>query len=336
MHVFAALIEGERDPRITFHYVPALRVTALATVLTFILPATLQRLGRFDIVHSQGLCGLRQNVATAHFCVAAWYVEQQKNIGALTWKQKLFRSIVQPLEKHIFQSTKSKAVIAISRLIKGDLGHYYGRVDNVSVVYHGVDLNTFHPDNRLRWRMTIRNELGLSGDKFVALYVGNLQKGALPAIEAISHVENARLVFVSSTDSLPYQKFADALGVGARVRFCPLSTVIERYYAAADVFLFPTLYDPFGMVISEAMASGLPVLTSVTAGAAELIEHGVSGVVANPAWDVNIFGEWLRRLQNDIVLRENMAAEARKKIEHFTWEDTALETMRVYKQVVGE
>src|SRR5213076_3276363 len=101
VHVFANKVEN-RDERIKFHYVPALRFNALASVLTFIIPATLIRTGRFDIVHAQGLNGLRQNVTTAHMCQPAWYTAQEKHTGGLTLKQKIFRALVTPLERHIF------------------------------------------------------------------------------------------------------------------------------------------------------------------------------------------------------------------------------------------
>jgi len=335
VHVYANRIEGDLDPRIKFHRVPALRFNALASVLTFILPATFRALDSFDIVHAQGLCGLRQNVVTAHMCQAAWYVAQTKHMGALTFKQRIFQRLVQPLEKYIFQTKNSKAVIAVSRRVKGDLGFYYGRVDNVTVIHHGVDLKKFNLEMRIHWRVLIRQELGLGNDKFVALYVGDLQKGALPAIEAISHVEGVRLVCVTSSDPQPYRVFAEKMGVGERVSFVPKTAFVERYYGAADVFVLPSFYDTFGMVVSEAMASGLPVIVSAAAGASELIEHGVSGVIIDTAWDTVAIAEWLELLCADGGFRENMGREARKKAEHYTWDDTALETMRVYQSVVA-
>lgn len=336
VHVFSTVVEGDRDPKITFHYVPSLRLTTLTSILSFILPATLRFLGQFDIVHAQGLCGLRQNVATMHMCQAAWYKGLKGAMGELTFKQRLSQILVQPLEKYVFQEKRTKHVIAVSRLGRRELERQYGRKRDVTVIYHGVDLATFHPANRLRWRAEVRSEWNIGYDKLVALYVGDLQKGALPAIEAVSRVEGTRLVLVSGSDPEPYKRFAATLDAAARVHFMPSTTAIERQYAASDVFLFPTLFDLFGMVITEAMASGLPVITSSAAGAAELIDPGVSGFVVDPAWNVSGFTECLLRLRDNTSLRESMAAEARKKVEHFTWNDTAIETMRVYRQVQSD
>ena len=335
VHVFAAVIQGERDPRIQFHYVPSLRFTKLTAVLTFILPATWRSLASFDIVHAQGLCGLRQNVITAHSCHAAWFKAQEQHMGGLTVAQKVVRALMKPLEKYVFQAKHSAAVIAVSKHAKADIAHYYDRIEDVSIVYHGVNLAVFHPDNRLRWRAIVRLELGIGNDKFVALYIGDLQKGGIPAIEAIARVDGARLVCISESNPEPYRLFAEKMDAGDRVHFLPKSESIERYYSAADVFVMPSFYDTFGMVVSEAMASGLPAIVSVDTGASELIEHGVSGVLIEPAWNVNAVVEWIEQLRDDVGLRENMSIEARKKMEHFTWDDTAIETMRVYKDVVA-
>jgi UDP-glucose:(heptosyl)LPS alpha-1,3-glucosyltransferase len=335
VHIFANRVEGERDPRIRYHYIPALRFNALASILTFILPATFRFLSGFDIVHAQGLCGLRQNVTTAHMCQPAWYSAQEKYVGYLTRRQRIFRSLVEPLERHIFQTRRSAAVIAVSKRVQGDLARYYGRVDNVTVIYHGVDLRTFHPDNRSRWRVTQRAELGIANDAFVALYAGDMQKGAMPAIKAVSRVEGAHLVFISGTHPGVYKDLADELGASSRVHFCGTTSWIEKFYSAADVFILPTFYDTFGMVISEAMAAGLPVIISAEAGASELIEHGSSGVIVEPAWNVDGLAQWLERFKSSPDLRASMGSQARKQIERYTWDAAAVETMRVYQQTLA-
>ena len=118
-----------------------------------------------------------------------------------------------------------------------------------------------------------------------------------------------------------------------RVSFRPFSKQIERFFAAADVFVFPTFFDAYGMVISEAMASGLPVITSRAAGAAELIEHGESGWLTADPWDPDQIAEGLRTLAADPGLRQRMGAAARSKIEAYTWDRVAEQTMAVYREV---
>src|SRR5438132_12259263 len=100
VHVFANTFAPSNSPghQIHFHYVPAWRSTALTTVLTFLLPATLRAWGRFDVIHAQGLCSLRCNVITAHICNRAWFRAQQRQRDGVNWKQRLFDRLVSPLE----------------------------------------------------------------------------------------------------------------------------------------------------------------------------------------------------------------------------------------------
>jgi glycosyltransferase involved in cell wall biosynthesis len=124
---------------------------------------------------------------------------------------------------------------------------------------------------------------------------------------------------------------AVALGIANRVIFCPASSRVERFYAAADAFLFPSPYDAFGMVVSEAMATGIPVITSRQAGASELITRGVSGFV-NDAWDIDAMAADLRALVADPGLREAIGESGRAAVANQTWDAVAAETLAVYQR----
>jgi glycosyltransferase involved in cell wall biosynthesis len=107
-------------------------------------------------------------------------------------------------------------------------------------------------------------------------------------------------------------------------------------FAAADAFVFPTVYDPYGLVIGEAMAAGLPVVTSRMAGAAELITHGTDGLLTDLAWDTDAIASHLARLRDNPELRNRLGTAARARIEPFTWDRAADETMSVYREVLAE
>jgi glycosyltransferase involved in cell wall biosynthesis len=170
----------------------------------------------------------------------------------------------------------------------------------------------------------------------LALFVGNLQKGAAVAIRAAARVPGVRLVLVSGSNQDADRAVARAERAADRVLFHPFSGHIERFFAAADVFIFPTIYEPYGMVISEAMASGLPIITSRAAGAAELIDHGANGWLTDDPWDLYQLTEGLRALAADAGLRQRMGAAARSKIEAYTWDRAAEQTMAVYHEVFAE
>ncbi len=333
VHVFANTFEDPDPVGITYHHVPAWRASALASILSFVLPATAMVRGRFDIIHAQGLCGLRHNVATAHFCQPGWNDALVRANGALTWRQSLSRALITPLERLALAKPSNRRVIAISELIRRDLAQFFGRADGVQVIYHGVDSELFHPRNRMLCRDRLRSELGAAPGQCLALFVGNLQKGAAAAIRAAARVDGGRLVLVSGSNTDADRAVVRAEGAADRVVFHPFSRHIEQFFAAADVFIFPTIYEPYGMVISEAMASGLPVITSRAAGAAELIEHGESGWLTADPWNVDQIAEGLRTLAADPGLRQRMGVAARSKIEAYTWDRAAEQTMAVYREV---
>jgi UDP-glucose:(heptosyl)LPS alpha-1,3-glucosyltransferase len=336
VHVFANTFDAADTYGVTCHRVPAIRATAATTIASFILPATLGVRGHYDIVHAQGLCGLRQDVVTAHMCQPAWFDAVDRYVGRQNWRKRLFRAVVGRLERLAFRPAAAARFIAISDRIRDDLRRFYGLDERVRVIHHGVDTETFHPRNRAAWRGAVRRELGLSESDCVALYVGDLQKAGEPAIRAVARAPGVRLVMVSRTDPMPFVGLAKDLNTGDRVRFVPFDKAIERYYAAADLFLFPTLYDAFGMVVTEAMASGLPVVTSRAAGAAALIDHGVCGWLTAEPWNVDQLAEALTTLAADAELRGRMGQAARAAVERLTWDRVADETMAVYREVIAD
>lgn len=140
-------------------------------------------------------------------------------------------------------------------------------------------------------REHIKQSLGLSG-KQVILYVGRFteNKGLLVLLEAFKQLAlqnpNAALLFVGSgVLKQGLINRAAAYGLGDRVVFAaPVENLeLPRYYSIADVFVLPTYYDTFGVVVNEAMASGLPIVTTFAAGSAQdLIRQGVNGSIVEP------------------------------------------------------
>lgn len=336
VHVFANRFHGPLHEAIQYHHVPAWRISSLTTILSFLPLATLRLGGGFDIVHAQGASCWCPDVVTAHICLEGWFAAQAEHRGGLRWSQRVFRALGCRLERAIYQQRRSPRVIAVSERVRRDLMEYYRRTSGVTVIHHGVDLDRFHPRQRLRYRSSMRKALGFTETDVVALFVGDLQKGATTAMEAIARTENISLLLVSRSPLDPYRRRAARMGVSHRVVFAPPTDEIERIYAVADVFLFPTSYDAFGMVITEAMAMGLPVITSRAAGAAELIVHGQEGILVDRPTDAEQWARALRQLFDDASLRERLGRAARRKVESYTWDRVAEETMTVYRQALDE
>ena len=306
VHVFTNTVDDADAAGIAFHHVPAWRRNALTSVLSFILPATLQVRGRFDVIHAQGLCGLRHNLATAHFCQPAWFHALAREGVQLTWRQRVFQRLVTGLERQALCRPATRRVIAVSERVKADLAELYGRTTGVEVVYHGTDTTTFHPDNRDRFRASVRAAIGVPDDRFLALYVGDMKKGAAAAIRAAAQARGVALLILSGSNAGPFRAIAEQEKVADRVIFHPHSRRVETFFAAADALVFPSVYDSFGLVITEAMAAGLPVVASRAAGAAELIESGKDGLLTDRPWDMDAIAAHLGRLRDDAGLREKL------------------------------
>jgi UDP-glucose:(heptosyl)LPS alpha-1,3-glucosyltransferase len=124
-------------------------------------------------------------------------------------------------------------------------------------------------------------------------------------------------------NAAPYKRMAEALDINDQVKFVGPVTDIERYYGAADIFVLPTLYDPFSNACLEAFGSGLPVITTAQNGFSELIEDGVNGFVIKDARSTMILTDRIETLLNIPGAGKN----ALKKAGSFTIEKNISQTL---------
>jgi glycosyltransferase involved in cell wall biosynthesis len=341
VHVFANTF-GESPAGVTCHHVPALRASALTTILSF-YPAASAAVRRpslaaphrraFDIVHAQGFSVGGANVVTAHISNEGWMAARRELCeGHLPWRERVFGAVVTPLERRALRAPGA-TVIAVSAALERELARNGSRSPCV-VIPHGVDTVQFNPDVVPRYRGELRRAFGCaSDDEPLFLFVGDLRKGFAHAIAALENV-SGRLVAVTRSDPAEMLALADSRGVAARVRIYPSMPRIEQAYAAADAFVFPTRYDAFGMVITEAMACGLPVITTAAAGAAELIDHGRTGLVLQNPADTGALTAFMRTLATDPAFRRAMGREAAGAMRAHSWDIVATDTLAVYEQIV--
>jgi UDP-glucose:(heptosyl)LPS alpha-1,3-glucosyltransferase len=290
----------------------------------------------FDICLAQPTRYFSPNVCEMQFVYKEWTKFMIKN---KLLKSTDLGSRITPLIEG-YNLKKSKAIIAISKRVKNEVLENYPDVpkDKIHVVYSGVNLKEFHPRYRKFYLKEIREKHSIPLNDIVILFVGNPfgRKGLEFAIKAFATLEFKNLTFlISGKDNpKPYQLLAKKLGISDKIRFnIGLTSEIYKYFAASDIFLFPTLYEPFGLVILEAMASGLPVVTSKIAGAAELIEDGKEGLLLeNPKNPKEIADKLNYLLSNESLLRK-MGRDARKKAEQYSWKKTAEEMLKVFEEV---
>jgi UDP-glucose:(heptosyl)LPS alpha-1,3-glucosyltransferase len=235
-----------------------------------------------------------------------------------------------------------RRVVVNSRMVLEDVAARHGVPrDRIRLIYNGVDLERFHPRLRAEAGAKLRIALGISPRELVCLFLGSgyERKGLDLLVDAFREIAaaepRARLV-VAGRDSDPerFERAAAHAGLSGRVRFLGARADAEVCYAAADLYVLPTRYDPFANTTLEALASGLPVITSRTNGACELLEEGVSGSVL-PALDAAAIARAVLSWCDDERRREG-AARARALAERHPFGATCAQSAAVLDEVLAE
>ena len=339
VHLFASEIDDVPLERLTIHPVRTVRKPILALFIQYYLNSSRQiRLRDYDVVHSIGGITAHQNFVTAQYCQHAWGDAIRREPGAAeginAYHQFMWR-LTGYFEKRALTSPETLGISANSRRTQTDLEQFYGcDPAKIRVIYNAVDADRFHPSNT-RHRQEVRERYAIPEAAVVVLFVGEYRrKGLATVIRALGRLNDPRvhLLAVGKGNLEQYRAIANEAGVMSQVTFAGPARDIEQVFRAADIFAFPTYYEAFGMVITEAMASGLPIITSRSAGAAEMITPGVSGLLLEKPGDVEELSRSLAILLSDKDLRSEMGAKARAAASSHTWADVAEETLRLYEE----
>jgi glycosyltransferase involved in cell wall biosynthesis len=242
--------------------------------------------------------------------------------------RRLYYRLLMSLERRIYGDPDQQLVV-VSNKVAEDLRRFYSRSDSMPLVYHGLDLERFSPQRRMELRPASRQELGLPADAFALLLIGNdfRKKGLRYLLQAAAqlNLERLHLLVVGEDDAAPYQGLIHDAGLKQRVRFLPIRLDVEFYYAAADLYVGPSLEDAFSLPLAEAMACGVPAIVSRRAGVSEIISHGADGFVVEDPTDVSALAEFIRRLMDPADLREAMGGAAARTARRYTWEQNVAE-----------
>jgi UDP-glucose:(heptosyl)LPS alpha-1,3-glucosyltransferase len=218
-------------------------------------------------------------------------------------KQRLnpFHPVILAMERRLLGERRYRKIIALTEQVRSDVLRIYNVPESdVLVVPNGYAASEFNPVHSAANRSRMRERLGYSPTDKVVVFVANEldRKGFTPLLRAIASLRDSRihLLAVGRLDPNQCRGTIASLGMGERVKFTGPSNEVSDYYAAADVFALPTQYEAWGLVIVEAMASGLRVLTSRLAGAAVAVEEGRTGQLLDDPADVTEIAEKLRRL----------------------------------------
>jgi UDP-glucose:(heptosyl)LPS alpha-1,3-glucosyltransferase len=214
------------------------------------------------------------------------------------------------------------------------MDNYSVTPEDIQIIYNCVDLEKYHPDNRAKFRRELRSSYGIRESEIVVLFVGSgfERKGVKYLIQAVESLSDPVTVLIVGKGS---EKKFKRLRKHQKIVFCGPRRDVERYYAAADIFVFPTIYEPFGNVHLEALASGLPVITTKNSGGSEIIADGVNGFVVARPEDYGEIAAKIRILMGE-KKRESMSREARALAEKFTFKRYTEEVMKLYNGIIEQ
>lgn len=292
---------------------------------------------RFDVVFSLERT-LRQDIYRAgDGCHREWLARRRAYDSPL---QRLhlalspFQRTMLGLEKRLFRDLGLKLVIANSRQVATEVRRHY-QVDpgKITVIYNGVDRQRFSPA-----ALAALTPAAHAAGPAHLLFVGSgFKRKGLPflltALAQMQHRDRSLLV-VGAGRAAPYQRLAARLGVAPRVRFLGPQPRVERFYAAAAVLALPTIYDPCSNVVLEALACGVPVITTAVNGASEFITPGRNGaILARPDDTLALaaaLDEYLERAGDPLVRQAAVDAVA-----ELSWPRTVAATLAALEDAAG-
>ncbi len=216
----------------------------------------------------------------------SWLAQRRKTVGLwgrIRLRLNPYHLYALAAETKALTHPGLRAVICGSRMVHDEIAAAFPQTaDKLVVLYNGVDIRHFHPDVKAE-RDAVRGRHGIPLRDTVFVFVGSgfYRKGLAEAMRAIARLPASAGLLVVGQDrhEARYRRLGQALGLSGRLWFAGRQSDPRPFYGAADAFILPALYDPSPNVVLEAMACGLPVVTSHAAGTSELLVEGETGFV---------------------------------------------------------
>jgi glycosyltransferase involved in cell wall biosynthesis len=288
---------------------------------------------QFDVIKVNGaITSAPADINAVHFVHSSWLrspahtARQSRNFyGAYQWFYTWLNAL---WEKQAFR--RAKLIVAVSQKVKQELVEAGILADKIRVILNGADLEEFRPGqgDRAQWQ--------LPKHILIALFAGDIRsnrKNLDTVLEALLHVPTLHLAVAGAIEGSPYPDRVKALGLSQRVHFLGHRRDLPELMRTVDFFVFPSRYEPFGMVVIEAMASGLPVIVASTAGVAEIISPECGVVLANSE-DKEGLVEAFKVLTDNAELRSRMGQAVRQVAEQHCWRSKAERYVTIFEEFV--
>lgn len=343
LQIVSASLAEDLRPLVTWHPVRVPTRPAPLKFALFFLQAGIKVRGiNADLVHTLGaIVPNRADIATVQFCHAGYLASTGRLAPATApplrrLNTSITRAIALRAERWCYRPERLRAFAAVSIGVGSEAERHYPGIP-VSITPNGIDPARFRPNPEERG--STRHKLA-AGGSCVALFVGGDwdRKGLSIAIEAVAEAwaggADVVLWVVGQGDEGRFRSQADGLGLGGRVTFFGRRTDTERYYQAADVFLFPSAYEAFPLVCIEAAACGLPLIVPSINGVAELVGQNAAGIIVDR--DCSAIASALTDLAVNTSRRFALAAQAQRCGAHYTWTASVAPVAELYCSLLAE
>ena len=289
----------------------------------------------YDVIHGYGATlTLPHHVNTSQFVHSAWLrspmhtARQHRNAyGAYQW---LYSTLNAAIEKRAYR--QAKVVVAASHTVRGELMSIGVPESRLRVILNGADPAEFHPG------AANRASLGLPVNVPLALFAGDIRtnrKNLDTVLKALARTPGTHLAVVGKLEGSAFPALAETLGISDRVAFLDFRRDIAEIMRAVDYFVFPSRYEACALVLVEAIASGLPVITAKTTGGSEVIRPG-SGTLLDDPNDEAALAHAISAMSGDAARRAAMGTVALAESKKHTWDIVAESYLQLYRECAAK
>ena len=285
--------------------------------------------GEFDVVCGNGYVLTRpHHVNAAHFVHSAWLDSPAHPRRTLSGIRKIYQGIYTRAnvgwERQAFRN--ANRIIAVSSIVRDQLVEIGVDARRIQVISNGVDLDEFTPAS------VDRRALGLPSGVPLAFFAGDVRtqrKNVGTILETLPSVPELHLAVAGSLDGSPFPELAKQLGVEERVHFLGFRRDLPDLMRAADVFILLSFYEPFGLVVLEALASGTPVIAARSVGASDCIDDTCGRVIESNT-DTRALKE---AIESILTFDADASVRAREAASRHGWKQMADAYLDVFRNV---
>lgn len=319
IHYFTARIDQPVPEGMTVHKIPVVRGTSVTRMLSFAYGARrIAREAELPLLMGFGRTIYQDIYRDGSGCFLDYEKHAAKRFGPFYRKSYLH------LEHKRFNDPLLQRVIGISQMVKDQIIRRYNLPpEKISVLYNGINPDALNPGLRDDPIKT-KQELGLPLEALTVLFIGNdfARKGLTYLIQMFGLLPATLplILLVAGKDKheKDYRQLARRLGCDHRIHFLGYQKNVSRLYTVADLFILPSVFDPFGSVVLEALYCGTPVITGPSVGASELIVNANNGYVV-PDYKPQTLAQAILKFYSH-ENRDKMSANAFETAVDYCWD----------------